>query len=75
MKPLSSWVVAYLTPSFVLLILIAILFIGTPEAQAYEKYSGCKGSVFLDSAIGGNGLAPISYVVCHGREQYTNKNF
>jgi hypothetical protein len=42
MKPLSSWVVAYLTPSFVLLILIAILFIGTPEAQAYEKYSGCK---------------------------------
>ena len=33
---------AYLTPSFVLPILIATLLIGTHEAQAYEKYSGCK---------------------------------
>ena len=115
MKPLSSRVTAYLTPSFVLPILIATLLIGTPEAQAYEKYSGCKdchgsfrsnpytslsdgsnwsdnlhnihrtdmlsgecdachssggkSTVFLDSAIGGNGLAPISCVGCHGREE------
>ena len=115
MKPLSSWVAAYLTPSFVLPVLITTLLIGAPVAQAYENYSGCKdchggfrskpytslsdgsnwgdnlhnihrsdmladncdachssggrANVLLDSSKGGGGLAPISCVGCHGRDE------
>jgi hypothetical protein len=39
MKQLSSWAAAYVTPLFVLVVMITVLMIGASEAWAYNTYS------------------------------------
>ena len=60
MKQLSSWAAAYVTPLFVLLVMITILMIGASDALAYEAYSEGRTSGFCADCHGGFGASPYS---------------